>query len=571
MFNNVTLLFFLLLIPLSGFIAWAGDRIGHKSGKRRHSLFGLRPRHTAMLFTIGTGVCISLVSFGLVWAFSKSFRVVLREGADLVHKNRELKGDNARLTTGNEVLRDKSSELARQADASQQEAAARAAEARQADARRDLAVGRAEKAEQAARQAETQAARAQARLQEETRALRLAQAGLTRLKGQLGVRAEELHAAEARVRRAEIRVADAEKQVGQAERRVADARGKAQQATADLQRVKTDAERALKFQKEQLDKRLADLQQQLAEQTKLYDEQKQGITEQSAALAQLNQQVMAGQQELALIRENIGALRARQITYQRGEEVARIAVRSGYNIWRVEAILGAFLTTAAKKAEARGAGRAKDGEERAVVILPRLIKDDGPAAAAASDEQRVATEDDSLRAAAAAIRSANTEVVVLAQATANAVAGEPVPVEFKIYKNPVVLTAETAVGEAAIDGTGSRQQIADALYNFLHQNVRRSLLRAGIIPPARGGDAAPPQPPTNAAAPDTDEGSAALISLSGDEWLQIMDKVREAGPRARVVARAARDLRAGDAVSLRFEVRGGTGGVQSAILRAAGN
>jgi uncharacterized protein (DUF3084 family) len=46
---NYVLLAFLLLIPLSGFVAWAGDKIGHKIGKRRHSLLGLRPRHTATL------------------------------------------------------------------------------------------------------------------------------------------------------------------------------------------------------------------------------------------------------------------------------------------------------------------------------------------------------------------------------------------------------------------------------------------------------------------------------------------------------------------------------------------
>jgi uncharacterized protein (DUF3084 family) len=40
---NFPLLFFLLLIPLSGFIAWAGDRIGHRIGKRRHTLSACAP------------------------------------------------------------------------------------------------------------------------------------------------------------------------------------------------------------------------------------------------------------------------------------------------------------------------------------------------------------------------------------------------------------------------------------------------------------------------------------------------------------------------------------------------
>ena len=60
------ILVLLLLVPLSGFIAWAGDRIGHRIGKRRQSFLGLRPRHTATVFTIGAGIGIALVSFGLL-------------------------------------------------------------------------------------------------------------------------------------------------------------------------------------------------------------------------------------------------------------------------------------------------------------------------------------------------------------------------------------------------------------------------------------------------------------------------------------------------------------------------
>src|ERR1044071_1111601 len=96
MFSNVTLLFFILLIPLAGFIAWAGDYIGHRTGKRRHSFFGLRPRHTALVFTIAAGMAIALVSFGLFFVFSESFRMVLRDGEALYQNNRWLKEDNKR-------------------------------------------------------------------------------------------------------------------------------------------------------------------------------------------------------------------------------------------------------------------------------------------------------------------------------------------------------------------------------------------------------------------------------------------------------------------------------------------
>ena len=104
MFTNVTLLYFLLLIPLSGFIAWLGDRIGHKSGKRRHTLFGLRPRHTAMVFTVGTGMCISLISFALMYGLSAEFRSVISDGFRLYSTNLQLKNNNQALTQGNSQL-----------------------------------------------------------------------------------------------------------------------------------------------------------------------------------------------------------------------------------------------------------------------------------------------------------------------------------------------------------------------------------------------------------------------------------------------------------------------------------
>ena len=88
---NFVLLFFLLLIPLSGFIAWAGDRIGHKIGKRRHSLLGLRPRHTATLMTVVVGMGIALFSFLVMWASVPMFGRVLSEGAALYQANRDLR------------------------------------------------------------------------------------------------------------------------------------------------------------------------------------------------------------------------------------------------------------------------------------------------------------------------------------------------------------------------------------------------------------------------------------------------------------------------------------------------
>ena len=49
-------LIFIIAIT-GGIIAFFGDRIGTRVGKRRMTLWGLRPRYTSIIITILTGVC----------------------------------------------------------------------------------------------------------------------------------------------------------------------------------------------------------------------------------------------------------------------------------------------------------------------------------------------------------------------------------------------------------------------------------------------------------------------------------------------------------------------------------
>ena len=46
----------LIITIMGGLIAFLGDKIGTKVGKRRMSLFGLRPKHTSIIVTIVTGI-----------------------------------------------------------------------------------------------------------------------------------------------------------------------------------------------------------------------------------------------------------------------------------------------------------------------------------------------------------------------------------------------------------------------------------------------------------------------------------------------------------------------------------
>ena len=65
----------LAVLVLGGLLATLGDRLGTKVGKARLSLFGLRPRQTATVVTIVTGLMIAASTLSILFATSKSLRI----------------------------------------------------------------------------------------------------------------------------------------------------------------------------------------------------------------------------------------------------------------------------------------------------------------------------------------------------------------------------------------------------------------------------------------------------------------------------------------------------------------
>ena len=49
-----------LIMLVAGFVAYVGDRVGHQVGRRRLTLFGLRPKYTSTIVAVATGMLIAL-------------------------------------------------------------------------------------------------------------------------------------------------------------------------------------------------------------------------------------------------------------------------------------------------------------------------------------------------------------------------------------------------------------------------------------------------------------------------------------------------------------------------------
>lgn len=106
----------LVLIVMGGAIAYIGDKLGTKIGKKRISVFGLRPKHTSILMTIITGTLIALVTLASMAAISKDVRVALfgmeKLRAQLGNLNSEVASKNQEIQQALTQILEKNKNLA---------------------------------------------------------------------------------------------------------------------------------------------------------------------------------------------------------------------------------------------------------------------------------------------------------------------------------------------------------------------------------------------------------------------------------------------------------------------------
>ena len=98
------------IFVLGGLIAALGDRLGTKIGKARLRLFNLRPRQTAMIVTVITGMVISALTLGILFGLSKSLRRGIFELDDIL---KELRHTQYELSRVNQEKQEVESQLVR--------------------------------------------------------------------------------------------------------------------------------------------------------------------------------------------------------------------------------------------------------------------------------------------------------------------------------------------------------------------------------------------------------------------------------------------------------------------------
>ncbi len=204
-----------ILMVMGGFIAYGGDYLGLKLGKKRLTLFGLRPRSTASWVGGVLGALTALLTFAVLLALDRSFRIAVQRGAELVDSNYHLSLDNRKLrkqSAQEQAAVSQAQELAVKAQAAATQAQAATAQAQTA----------AVQAQQDAKQAHLGVARAQSQLQaaraeltREQSAVASAKSQLDGVQGQLASTRTELGTAQRQVAQAQTRSAALEANIAQ--------------------------------------------------------------------------------------------------------------------------------------------------------------------------------------------------------------------------------------------------------------------------------------------------------------------------------------------------------------------
>ncbi len=100
---------------MGGVIAYVGDKLGTRIGKRKITLFGLRPKHTSILVTIVTGMLIAATTLGVMSILSENVRVALfgmqQLKAEMASLTNEIDVKNKALEAGKFALDRRNEEL----------------------------------------------------------------------------------------------------------------------------------------------------------------------------------------------------------------------------------------------------------------------------------------------------------------------------------------------------------------------------------------------------------------------------------------------------------------------------
>ncbi|MBM3496150.1 MAG: DUF3084 domain-containing protein [Armatimonadetes bacterium] len=503
-------------VLMGGLIAYAGDLIGRRFGKRRASIFGLRPRHTAALFTSVTGVLISLLTTAVLFLAVEPVRRVIMQGESAIRSNVRLRRENLRLEQDN--ARERAAVAGAQKERAEAMADRNAAVRARAHAVRELSGVRASlnrarsalaSAQEARRRTERELRTAHARVRAERDAaqeLAATNEGYRKVNADLETRNADLTRSNDALRQTNSSLSLTNTSYSQENEAVS-----RQNVTLVRERDQlTSTVGELRSERERLAQETRSLEER-------YQQLKEGYTTAYGAHKSLW--------------EMFEALRTRRIVVHGGEDMARTVIPAGTPPEGVRDMVSRLLSDAHRAALAKGA--APGERSLAVEIVDKRFSTPTPSGVSTT---RV-TEQERIDAIVNRLARAPEPTCLLALAVANSVGGEPAGIDLQPLRHHLVYRRGQAIASRKLDATAPADKVFGELVLML-KGLGQGALERGLIPRF-----------------DPATGEPQAGSLSAEDVVSLTERVKAYRRRVEVTAYAASDTSAGDSLKLEFRIR----------------
>lgn len=489
------------VVLLSGVLAYYGDVIGRKMGKKRLNLGRLRPRHTAALITALFGMLGAAVAIGALLLVSEPVRKMLFEGEQVRRElntlEREKKSLRMDLDSKQTQLLDTQNEVKAEQNKVSEERKKVALAQKDVSGLRELA----------------QTLRSQAGV------VRAQLAGVRKQLGAIKTEYDRIKADKVRVEAAKDYANTELNKINdrnlKLEAEIKDKEAKANARIADLQKNIGE-----------LTKSFTDLQEAYARQANQNREEMKSLREEvdaaRDALADAKGELSATKAEIEKLGGTAAISRIQPLIFSREDELARMAVRTRLNAAEARSYLLAVLDQASSTARSAGAKASVPGGAEAVI--PERL----------GSNQKIVTADEQMQSLVQKLINVGQDQLILASAIFNSFQGEPVGLNIRILPNPIVYRKDQIIAETKIDGQMSQDQIVQAISRFLERELAPKARRDGIVPMV--GRANP------------------FGEFDQESLFKLVAEIRARPFTSRVKFVAVQDTRAGDRLKMEFRV-----------------
>lgn len=256
----------LALIVATCFIAYIADNIGKNLGKKRISIFGLRPRQTATLISMAASVAVMLLTVAILMLTSASLRnALLRYDAEKKEANRRQREITKLQTEKDALLKDV------QLQQKRNNAQLKAVQGRVTSTRAALST------------AQEQLTKAQSKLSEAQQKQRVARKQFETFKKQLADAKKQVATAKQQVQKAQIQVQQAQSQLKAEQGQVTSTRAALSAARGQLDTARTQLSEAQQKQRV-ADEQLEQAQTQLTAAENNFQRVQEGVKKNLAQL-----------------------------------------------------------------------------------------------------------------------------------------------------------------------------------------------------------------------------------------------------------------------------------------------